>query len=306
MFEGFDKLEEVSFNGNELGLIEPNILNGLTKLKKASFEDNPAYTKCFIDFPQCESNATLQDVKDELFVRFYRDYKNVEDLLKVEDEVRVLKESIEILRTEIEDRKHQKHETCKSMQSDIKRFLRDDDSFKDFHIQINDQKFPVHKILLAARSPTLAEILKKNPDVENLNLVDIPVDIFEKILHFLYTDEFPNNKGINLLDLFAAAGKLKIESLKDLAATMIIAMIKTENALDILKLSSKYEHEELKLAAFKKIKEKYPKIDFNDDWIKDVDTVINIIEAYKMKEEAIKKAEEEFKKLVLKNEKFAN
>ncbi|CAG9807464.1 unnamed protein product [Chironomus riparius] len=186
------------------------------------------------------------------------------------------------------------------------------ESFKDFHIQIDDQKLPVHKILLAAQSPTFAEILKNNPDVENLNLVDIPVDIFEKILHFLYTDEFPH-KETNFFDLFAAAGKLKMEALKDFAAEKIISMINKENAMDILKLSNKYEHKKLKLEAFLKIKKDHPKIDFKDDWIKDVDTVINIIKGYKTKEEAIRKAkeaiekaEEEFKKIVIKSEKFAN
>ncbi|KAL7023514.1 hypothetical protein ACKWTF_012649 [Chironomus riparius] len=313
LFEEFYNLEEVSFSGNKLTIIEPSILNGLTKLKVASFENNPAFTKCFIDSPRNKSNATLQEVKDELFVRFYRDYKNVEDLLKaglkIEEENRVLKESIEILRTEIED---QKNGAKKSIQSDIKRFLQTDESFKDFRIQIDDQKLSVHKILLAAQSPTFAEILKNNPDVENLNLVDIPVDIFEKILHFLYTDEFPH-KETNFFDLFAVAGKLKIEALKDFAAEKIISMINKENAMDILKLSNKYEHKKLKLEAFLKIKKDHPKIDFKDDWIKDVDTVINIIKGYKTKEEAIRKAkeaiekaEEEFKKIVIKSEKFAN
>jgi len=280
LFYGFKRLEEVSFNGNKLKLIGPGILDGLDKLKMVNIKDNPAYTKWFSDFPGYKSNATLQEVKDELFVRFYGDGRNVKDLVKVEKEDQASKEST-------------------SIQSDIKRFLQDDETFKDFQIQINDQEFSVHKFLLAARSPTLAEILRNNPGVENLNLVDISAGIFTIILKYLYTDELPIEKGTNFLDLYVAAGKLKIEGLKNLAAQKIIDSMKTQNALDVLKLSNKYEHEELRLKAFKKLGKNYPKIDFKAEWSKDVDKMIKVIEAFKMKEEMIRKAEEEFKKLVV-------
>jgi len=296
LLEGFKNLEEVGFNGNELELIEPNILDGLDELKHVSFEENPAYTKCYSDVPGYKSNATLQEVKDELFVRFYRDYKNVEDLLKVEEENQDLKESNKLLRKQIDDQKNQASKSTKNedIQSDIKRFLQDDETFKDFQIQINDKEFSVHKILLAARSPTLAEILRNNPGVENLNLVDISAGIFTIILKYLYTDELLIEKGTNFLDLYAAAGKLKIEGLKNLAAQKIIDSMKTQNALDVLKLSNKHEHEELRQAAYQKIKNDYPKIDFKAEWSKDVDKMIKVIEAFKMKEEA----EENFLNLI--------
>jgi len=185
--------------------------------------------------------------------------------------------------------------------TNIIKFHETDKSFIDFHIQIDDREFPVHKFLLAARSPTLAEILKNNPEVENLNLVDISVEIFEIILKFLYTDELPGDNGTNFLHLFAAAGKLKIEELKEYAATKLIDQTDEKNALDILKISNKYEHDELRQFAYGKIKEENPKIEFKDEWSKDVETLIKIIEAFKMKEEAIKKAEEEFKNLIIKS-----
>ena len=61
--------------------------------------------------------------------------------------------------------------------------------FKDFSIKIEDREFKVHKFLLAARSPTLAEMIKNNPDADELQLVDISVEIFEKILKYLYVSK---------------------------------------------------------------------------------------------------------------------
>jgi len=322
LFEGFTNLEEIAFKGNKLELIEPNILDKLDKLKNINFKNNPAYTKCYSLLSGCQSNATFEEVKDELFLRFYRNHRKIEDLLKLEDENQGLKDTINSLNEDIGNLKNEVqnlNEKCQNLQdenhkinekfqnykednqSDIKNFLKTDEAFKDFRIQIDDQEFPVHKFLLAARSPILAEILKINSEVENLNLVDISVEIFEIILKFLYTDELPGDNGMNFLHLFAAAGKLRIQELKDFAANKIIDHIDAEKSLDILKLSNKYDHEGLRQSAFDKVKECHPKIEFKDEWAEDIDTLVKIVEAFKMKEEAIKKAEEEFKNLIIRS-----
>jgi len=171
--------------------------------------------------------------------------------------------------------------------SDIKNFIQDETT-KDFQIQIEGQEFPVHKFLLAARSPTLAEILKNNPEVENLNLIDISVEIFEIILKFLYTDELPGEDETNFLHLFAAAGKLKIEELMNFAASKLIDMIHAENALEIFKLANKYEQQGLKLKAFEEIKSNYPKSKFKDEWIDNTEKVEKLIEILKKMEEVEK------------------
>jgi len=267
LFEGFRKLEEISFNGNELELIGPNILDGLNKLKHVNFMDNPRYNIKFSLIPGQHSNATLEEVKALLtdqFDKYHERIKNVQNNLK-------------------------------NIQFDIKNFIGTDEAYKDLRINVNDRVFLVHKFLLAARSPKIAEILRNNPEVENFHLVDIPVETFEKVLQFLYTDEIQPDEGINFLDLFVAAGKLKIDMLKDYAAKKLIETIETENALDVFKLSNKYEHDGLKLAAFAKIKVEYPNIEFKDEWESDVKTVIKIIKAYNVKMAIMRKAEEDFK-----------
>jgi len=270
LLEGFMNLEEVGFNGNELELIEPNILDGLAKLKFVSFVDNPAYNQRFAEAPYSGSNATLEDIKEELIDHFDKCHKIFGCMQRNINGIRM----------------------------DIKRFLQDDETYKDLRININDREFLVHKLLVAARSPTIAEILRNNPEIENLNLADIPVETFEKVLQFLYTDEIQLDEGTIYSDLFAAAGKLKIDMLKDYAAKKLIETIETENALYMLELSNKYEHYGLKLAAFAKIKVEHPNIEFKDKWASDVDTLHKIFKAYKLKVAAVMKIEEDFKNFV--------
>jgi hypothetical protein len=304
LFEGFTNLEIIRFYENKLNLIEPNILDGLENLKAAMFTGNSLYTKMFSKESGYQSNATLEEVKDELFVRFYKNHGKVVDLLKFEAENGKLKKKIENMNKYFELRfKKQEliimnqsllQNTPKTFEFDIKRFLEVDKNFKDFRIQIDDKEFPVHKFLLATRSPTLAELLEANPQVENLKLFYISVDTFEIILKFLYTDELPGDEGTNYLHIFAAAGKLKIKELKNHAAMKLMDQIDKNNALDIFKISKRYEHDILRQCAFNKIKEEYPKIKFQEEWAVNVNAVVEIIKAFEMKVEIIKKAEEEY------------
>jgi len=287
LFEGFKNLEWIDFWQNKLKIIEPNILDGLENLKYVDFSNNPNFDMSFSTYPENTSVATLEEVKCDLFEKYpnkYKILKNVKDLkLKLEAEL----DQEKLKNSELTDKLHT------GFYNDIKIFTQEETT-KDFRIQIDAQEFPVHKFLLAARSPTMAEILKNNPEVENLNLVDISVEIFEIILKFLYTDELPGDNGTNFLQLFATTAKLKIGELKKFAATKLLDMIDEENAIEVLKLSNKYEHEELRQKSFIKIKEMYPKCDFKDSYKTRFDLMIKIIEQFKKYEEAIRKLEEEF------------
>ncbi|KAL7013128.1 hypothetical protein ACKWTF_015209 [Chironomus riparius] len=94
--------------------------------------------------------------------------------------------------------------------------------------------------------------------------------------------------------LFAAADKLKIQELKNYAAAKIIQMITEENALDILKLGNKYDHEEMRFRAFEEVKKKYPNIGFKAELATDMDSIDKLIEAVKRKEEIEREIEKMF------------
>ncbi|CAH1734652.1 unnamed protein product [Chironomus riparius] len=273
LFEDFNNLRIIDFSKNKLTVIHPNLLNGTILLYTVNFRGNPNFDKCFSIYPVTDKNASLEEIRLDLHKKYCSRPNQ-----------------------QFEANNQNKNQARLSLTDDIKNFLADETT-KDFKININDREFPVHKFLLSARSPTLAELLKNNPEVENLNLVDISVETFEIIHKFLYTDGLPGDYGTNFLHLFAAAGKLKIQELKNYAANKLIDQINQDNVIDILNVSKNYEHEELRTKAFKVVKKKYPKVEFKDEWAADPEKLIKIIEIIKQREEADRKLEEEFKKL---------
>jgi hypothetical protein len=197
--------------------------------------------------------------------------KNQNQLLQnSEMELKTINEKLEIdIEKSLKDQK-----IC----GDLKTLIQSDEVLRDFNIKIDDQQFPAHRIFLAARSPTLAEILLNNPEADSINLVDISVDIFKDILNFLYTDEFPD--AADFVKLFAAAGRLKIDELKNFAGEKILELFDDFNALEILCLANKYGHDEMRRRAFEEIKKMYPKIDFKDEWSMDIKKIEKAIDSF--------------------------
>ncbi|KAL7013129.1 hypothetical protein ACKWTF_015210 [Chironomus riparius] len=276
LFEGFENLESLTFHQNNLHVISPNIIDGLEKLKLVNFGGNKNYSQFYSTYPGNNSNSSLEDMKAELLANFecfsdsYAEYlqqKNPQFTYNLQ----------------------------KGIANDFKAFINKSKSYSDFTIIIDHFEFPVHKFLLAARSPTLAEILNNNPEASNLNLVDISVEIFEIIRKFLYTDELPGDDGTNFMHLHAAAAKLQIKELQNYAAVKIIEQIDENNALDILKLSNKYDHDEMRFRAFADLKKKYPNYNFKFKFADDLDKINKFTDAIKRKEEVEKDIEEIFK-----------
>jgi hypothetical protein len=86
-----------------------------------------------------------------------------------------------------------------------------------------------------------------------MNLQNIPVTIFEKLLDFIYNEAAPED-DVELTGIYAAAGELNIVDLKNITADKLMNTIDDKNAMKILKLSNKYGNEELRIKAFEKIK----------------------------------------------------
>jgi len=322
-------LEFINFSENKLKIIEPNILDGLNNLKYVNFSKNPNFDKCYSVYDVYKPNATLKEVKDQLLEKYgssLDQLKNMNELMKsntilknqlldVSDswyyaheklksennclmqEIDELRESDEQLKLENANLKSVQPQT--DLAIELKAYIQDE-STKDFKIIINDHEIPVHKFLLAVRSPTLAELFQNKPEAENLKLIDISVEIFEKILEYLYTDELPCEDGTNFLHIFSAAGKMKIERLVKYAAPKILDQVSQDNALNIFCISANFGLNELKENAFEKVKNKYKEINFDDKLKENSDDVIKIIRKFKKKEEALKDFEEELRKLSIK------
>jgi len=312
LFEDSKCIEWIQFNDNKkLKIIEPNILDNLESLKHIELMGTLNLDIVYSIFPQTVTKFTLEEFKNELAENFFAlNSQIVKDfVLKFENPLEKLKEYMKRVKTaetkvkmleikaEItENIFNQKLQ--KGLFGDIKCFIQNDNT-KDFKIIIDAQEFPVHKFLLAARSPTLAELLENNPEVENLNLVDISVEIFEKILKFLYTDELPGDDGTNFVHLFGAAGRLQITELRNYAAQEISDNISTVNVMELLRIANLYNQDDLIQKAFQEIKNKYLNIPFKDEWSRDPKMVSKVIDTYEKKEEAKRQLDAEFENLVM-------
>jgi hypothetical protein len=264
LFNDLWQIKSVVFIKNQLKIIEPNILDGLDKLKYVRFGCEPNYD---IGYSIHDHLCTLDAVKNCLQQKFSSTWmwKENRDL---KQECWKLKQENEKLKMEngalMAEKSQVNSNPDKGLIADFKKYI-DDENTKDFKIIADGREFHVHQIVLAIRSPILAIMLQERPKADSLTLADISAGMFARILKFLYTDEVP--RDVNLLYLYTTASKLQIKDLKEYAAMKIMDSINGDNALEIFELSCKYDHEELKIKAYAEIKKKYPLMYFSDEWL---------------------------------------
>lgn len=164
--------------------------------------------------------------------------------------------------------------------------------FKDFTIRIADENFKVHKFILAARSPVLAEMMKENFSAESLSLENIPVEIFKELLKFFYGGKVEINER-NAKEIFMAAGRLKMKELQDISSKILVNLVSESNAVEMLKLSNKYNHEELREKSFEEIQKFFNDKPLKSELAYDYEKVFKLIEAKKKIDEMMKSLEDE-------------
>ncbi|XP_064490387.1 speckle-type POZ protein B-like isoform X2 [Ornithodoros turicata] len=142
--------------------------------------------------------------------------------LRIYTEVMLLPESIEF---------YTEHY---SLSSDLRELV-DDPFLSDLTFVVKGTEFKAHKIILAARSPVFAAMIRHSVDKKTV-ITDISPDVFREILHFIYTGSAPNVE--NVADrLLVAADKYLMEDLRTRCEVSLFAQITTDNASDMLLLA---------------------------------------------------------------------
>ena len=106
------------------------------------------------------------------------------------------------------------------------------------------------------------------------------------------------NFHVKMIHLLSAASRLQIQKLKHFAAKNISKQINQDNALDVFKISNKYQQDELKQKSYNEVKLKYPEIEFKDEWVDDPEKVEKIIQGYLKMEADIQAIKDKFKNLL--------
>jgi BTB/POZ domain len=170
------------------------------------------------------------------------------------------------------------------------------EKLKDFTIIVDNFEFKVHKFLLMARSPVIAEMIVKNPDASMLQLLDISKPTFEEVLKFIYDDTLPTNIDITR-DIFIISGRLKIEKLKNFAARKLINQVDEKNSFEMLVLANMYKHHGLRLRAFEELKKLFPEVELKQELAKEPEKVRMLLDTKHKWEKMTEYIEEKYKKV---------
>lgn len=240
----------------------------------------PCIEKQF-DSTSSYNKTSAWDVKKEIQEKFdtpsWRQIFSINQQLQEENQN--LKQKVEKLDT--------------GLSSDLVKIIQNE-KFKDFTVTVNGEDFKVHKLLLAARSSTFAEMIETNTG--SVNLTDISTEIFREILKFFYTDELPQSSDVNSFELYSAAGRFNIEKLKNFAAEKLIDKVNAENVLEVLTLGNAYGNDNLRKRSLEEVEKMFPNKKFKAEL--KVEKLKALLEVKKQQEEFMKKLEVQIDEII--------
>lgn len=293
LFDFNKKLKEISFSGNKIKFIGPELLDGHKSLKLVDFDECSCINLCYGNTynrphpprPPRKSTGTKP------YVRHVNKARSLEEIIEKIKSLEMPMEFIQAIQRSVVEKQNLINFVAKNEDEEVqnctpprtqdfdKLLARDD--LKDFTIKIDSREFKVHKFVLIVRSEYFAELLKNNPDMIEFELDDISAEFFEIILKFLYTDKIPKDHK-NVRDIFEAAGKYKIGSLKEMSAYILLENLwepSLKELWEIFNLGEKFDHEEMKLKVFEKIKENFSNESFDENLINHPEMLKEIVEA---------------------------
>ncbi|GBN88585.1 Speckle-type POZ protein [Araneus ventricosus] len=131
---------------------------------------------------------------------------------------------------------------------DIGSMLRDN-ILCDVKLSAESETFPAHRFILSARSPVFRAMFQsdmKEKVQDRIVIKDLKPDTVFRMLHFMYTDSLELLLWQTASDLYVAAVKYQIMTLKDKCSSFLKSSLSLSNACEILLLSDLYKDEELK------------------------------------------------------------
>ncbi|CAO1379408.1 unnamed protein product [Diamesa serratosioi] len=132
--------------------------------------------------------------------------------------------------------------------------------YSDFTFIVERKRFPVHKIILAARSPVFKAMFSTNMEEARSHetvVTDVTNESFGEFLSYLYSGKCPNLE-VYAMDLLVIADKYEIDDLKKLCELKILLNLTKDNAPEIFELANTYRcRTELKTEAFELIKKSF-------------------------------------------------
>jgi speckle-type POZ protein len=116
--------------------------------------------------------------------------------------------------------------------------LFDDMQFSDVNFNIGGREFPAHKVILSARSQYFAAMFQhpmKENSTNQVKIDDIEPEVFDQLLHFIYTGRVPLDKLETMAaGLFIAADKYLMDELKMKCENYLLHQMSPDNCVFLL------------------------------------------------------------------------
>ena len=131
-------------------------------------------------------------------------------------------------------------------------------------------EFPVHKVILAARSPVFVKMFEhdmKESATNKVKVDDIQPNVFKEMLIYIYTGRVPKIGDENMaFDLLYAADKYQLDHLKSLCEQQIISSLKVMNAARIILFAHLHNAPKLKQIALRFISKNAMAVRATEEW----------------------------------------
>jgi len=194
--------------------------------------------------------------------------------------------------------------TCQETQTEKKTFSGDlndfmmRETFKDFSIKNERKTYNVHRFVMAARSPVVCGMIKKNPFMRGITLTNANDNIIEHLLEFIYDDQLPEvDEFGDFLRIYDLSLKLQLADLVEYAKKNILSKVTSKNAIDCLEMGLKHKDKELKVKGLEIVQKMFPQRKFKAALAEDSDALKKMIEELKIMKKAIDEATLKFNQL---------
>ena len=147
--------------------------------------------------------------------------------------------------------------------------LLENKTFCDLFVFVDGIRFPAHKLILAARSPFMANMFQQQMEKEDtgdsVTLTDIDQETFGAVLRFIYTGKVDGVEDMTD-KLLIASSKFQVEHLRVLCEEEISKKLTTENVIKYLILADLHSADQLRNVTFEFINRNAVDIIRKDDW----------------------------------------
>ena len=121
-------------------------------------------------------------------------------------------------------------------------------NYSDAILVMQSLRFPVHKAILAARSPVFAALFVNNEKDPVVEVIDVDRDIIWEALRYIYTGRVQNLESI-AKELLRVASVYEIQDLQAMCEESLCRNLSVDNAVAVIGLTERYNADKLRSKA---------------------------------------------------------